>query len=204
MAETRTAGWILCAAALATVVAMAFHPSGAHAGGLAAAVHASMITLLSVMAWGFLQFSLARGISGGLVSAGLAAYALSVLGHVVAGTINGFVVPALANSATPLVHDVFRFAWQANQAFAKLGIIAGSAAYLLWSADLWRGGERALAAAGAAIASGIIVMLLTGAIRLDVHGALLLYGLQALWAVMVGLAMARGGIQPSRKSATAS
>ena len=184
---------------------MAFHPSDAHAGGLAAAVHSSMIILLSLMGWGFLQFSLARGLGSGWVSAGLLAYAVSIFGHLVAGTINGFVVPALANPEAPIIHDIFRFAWQANQAFAKLGMIAGSVAYLLWSADLLRDGSgRLLGGAGAAIGIAVPVLLLSGLVRLDVHGALLLYGLQALWAMMVGVAMIHRRIHPSANSATAS
>ena len=185
---------------------MAFHPSDAHAGGLAAAVHSSMIILLSLMGWGFLQFSLARGLGSGWVSAGLLAYAVSIFGHLVAGTINGFVVPALVNPA-PVGHDIFRFAWQANQAFAKLGMIAGSAAYVLWSVDLWRAPENprpALAAAGAAIGIAVPALMLSGIVRLDVHGALLLYGLQALWAVMIGAAMVRGHIHRNAYSATTS
>ena len=205
METTRTAGFILCAAAAATVVAMAFHPSDAHAGGLANLVHASMIVLLTTMGWGFLQFSRARGAWNGWVSAGLAAYAVSVFGHLVAGTINGFVVPALINPEAPVSHDIFRFAWHANQAFAKLGMIAGSVAYLLWSIDLLRDrAGRLLGIAGVGIGIAVPLLLLTGFVRLDVHGALLLYGLQALWAVMAGVEMIRGRIQPSGYSATSS
>lgn len=181
---------------------MAFHPSGAHAGGLAAVVHASMIALLTLMAWGFLQFALARGVSGPWMSAGVLAYAVGVLGHVVAATINGFVVPALANPAAPISHDIFRFAWQANQAFAQLGMFAGSVAYLLWAIDLLRDrSTRLLGAAGAAIGVAVPLLLLSKIVRLDVHGALLLYGLQALWAVMVGVAMIGSRIHDSGKDA---
>ena len=205
MGTTRTAGFILCAAALATVVAMALHPSSAHAVGLGAVVHASMILLLALMGWGFLQFARARGVWSGWVSAGLVAYAVGVFGHIVAGTINGFVVPAMAGPAAPVSHDIFRFAWHANQAFAKLGMIAGSAAYLLWSIDLLRKGPgRLLGSAGAVIGISVPLLLFSGVVRLDVHGALLLYGLQALWAAMVGTAMARGQIQPSGNAATSS
>ena len=205
METTRTAGFILCAAAAATVIAMAFHPSDAHAGGLANLVHASMIVLLTTMGWGFLQFARARGAWNGWVSAGLAAYAVSVFGHLVAGTINGFVVPALVNPDAPVSHDIFRFAWQANRAFAQLGMIAGSIAYLLWSIDLLRDtAGRLLGIAGAGVGIGVPLLLLAGIVRLDVHGALLLYGLQAVWAVMAGAAMIRGRIHPSGYSATSS
>ena len=49
-----------------------------------------------------------------------------------------------------------------------------------------------LGAAGAAIGISVPLLLLSGMVRLDVHGALLLYGLQALWAVMVGVTMIGG------------
>ena len=205
MNGSRFAGGILAVAALGTIIAMAFHPSDAHAAGTAAVVHSSMIVLLLAMGWGFVQFAASRGVWGGWVSAGLVAYAASVFAHVLAGTINGFVVPALLDPAAPVSHDIFRFAWQLNQALAKFGMIAASAAYLLWAVDLWRrDGDSLLAATGSAIGVAVPVLLLSGLVKLDVHGALLLYGLHALWAIMVGVAMARGRVQSSATAATSS
>ena len=205
MNGSRFARGVLAVAALGTIIARTFHPSDAHATGTAVAVHSSMIILLLAMAWGFVQFAASRGAWDGWVSAGLVAYAASIVAHVLAGTINGFAVPALLNPAAPVGHDIFRFAWQLNQALAKFGMIAASAAYFLWSVDLWRrGGDSLLAATGSAIGVAVPVLLLSGLVKLDVHGALLLYGLHALWAIMVGVAMARGRVQSSATAATSS
>lgn len=197
MEHSRAAGGILGLAAFGTVVAMALHPSDAHAAGLAVGVHATMIGLLLTMGWGFLQFAAIRGAWRPWVSAGLVAYAGSILAHVLAGTINGFAVPALINPEAPVSHDIFRFAWFLNQALAKVGMMAASAAYILWSVDLLRAGERRqlmLGASGLVVGLAVPALLVSAVATLNVHGALLLYGLQALWAMVVGAAMFRGRI----------
>jgi hypothetical protein len=198
---------LLAAAAAGTVVMMANHPSDAHAAGVGAVVHGSMILLLLVMAYGFFQFAILRGISRGLVSAGLIAFAVSVFGHIVAATINGFVVPLLVDPAAPVSHDILRFAWYANQAFAKLAIVSGGAAYVLWGIDLVRAGssiDRWLGGLGAAIGAVLIVGIMGALVPLNVGGALLLYGLQGLWAALVGVQMARGRLYRSGNAATVS
>ena len=50
-------GILLAAAAAGTVVMMANHPSDAHAAGVGAVVHGSMILLLLVMGFGFFHFA---------------------------------------------------------------------------------------------------------------------------------------------------
>lgn len=203
----KTAGVALCVAALRSVLAMSHHPTSAHAGPIGPVVHGGMIVWLSLMAWGFANFALIRGVERPLVSAGLLALGISLAGHIAAGTINGFVVPALAANGPPISHDVLRFAWHSNQAFAKLGMIAGALAFILWSIELL--GDRAKAtkvvgAAGLAVGALMIALPAAGALMLNVAGAWTLYALQALWALLVGVQMIRGKLQLSGKVATAS
>lgn len=206
MQTQRIGGAMLAVAALGTILTMAHHPSGGHAAGLNAFVHGAMMFLLSAMAWGFVQFVIVRGPTRGLVSAGAVAFAISLLGHIGAATINGFAVPALA-SGPPVSHDLFRFAWHLNQALAGVGVVAGAAAYVLWSADLLLGGgrvQKTAGAAGAIIGATILVLMLGGLVRLDVAGAMVVYTLQALWAVIVGVMLALGHLGESGKATTSS
>ena len=192
----RTAGVMMIASAVAVVAAMGHHPSSAHGGGLAGSVHGLMIALLLVLTWGFLTFAKGRGESRPLIVAGLIAYAVSVFAHVGAATINGFVVPALASPQTPPVsHDIFRLAWESNQALAKLGVYLTSAAYLLWSLELLRersSGARITGLLGLVAGAVPMVLLAAGLVRMDVAGAFLIYAVHVAWAALVGAMMWRG------------
>ena len=206
-AGDRTAGLFLIGPAAASVVAMAHHPSGAHAGGLGGLVHGTMIVLLALMAFGFLHFARRCGLGRPPVLAGLVAYAISLFAHVGAATINGFVVPALAARGPGAVgHDVLLLAWEANQALARLGVFATGAAFLLWSADLQRapGGERRLIGLAGMAAGGLPAVLLAGGwIRMDVAGAFAVYAAHAAWAALVGLHLMRGGLDAGAANAAA-
>lgn len=211
MPESRTAdriaGLSLIGAAALSVLTMAHHPSGAHAGALAGLVHGAMIVLLAAMAFGFAHFAGRRGLGRPAVLAGLVVYGLSLLAHVGAATINGFVVPALALRGQGAVgHDIFLFAWQANQALARLGVVATGAAFLLWSLDFLRrpGGEaRLIGFAGLVAGTVPAALLAAGAIRMDVAGAFLAYAVHAAWTVLVGVHLWRGGLdtEPPAKRA---
>ncbi len=192
----RLAGMALVAAAAATVLAMAHHPTGAHGnGGLSGLVHGAMITLLALQAFGFAHFARRRGLGRPLMLAGLVAYGISLFGHVGAATINGFVVPALAARGQSAVsHDTFLLAWEANQALARLGVYATGAAFLLWSLDLLRDREhwsRPIGVAGLAAGIVPVALLAAGAIRMNVGGALLVYAIHVAWAALVGLMLIR-------------
>jgi len=190
----KVAGTAMIAAAAGIVLAMGHHPSGAHGGGaLAGIVHGAMIALLALLTFGFAHFSRRRGLGRPAVLAGLVAYAIALLGHVGAATINGFVVPALAGRGLEL-HDLFAFAWEANQALAGLGVYATAAAYLLWSADLlFEPRARVLAGLGIAAATVPALLLASGAIRMDVAGAFIVYAAQVAWAALAGLHLLRNG-----------
>ena len=192
----RIAGAALIAAAASSVLAMAHHPTGAHSGSLGALVHGAMIVLLAVTAFGFAHFAIRRGLGRPAVLAGLVAFGLCLFGHVGAATINGFVVPAVAARGDDSVgHDIFLFAWEANQALARLGVYANAAAFLFWSLDFLRrpGLEpRLIGLAGLAAGAVPALLLATGLIRMNVPGALTAYAAFAAWAALVGIHLVRG------------
>jgi len=193
----RIAGGALIGAAAVSVLAMAHHPAGADAGALGGIVHGTMIAVLMASAFGFAHFALRRGAPRPAILAGLIAYALSAVVTIGAATINGFIVPALAARGVT-DRGLFLFAWEANQALAKLGVYATAAAFAFWSLDFLRrpGLEaKAIGALGLAAGPGVAALLAAGVIRMDVAGAGLAYAAFALWGVLVGLHLIRGGLE---------
>ena len=194
----RIAGAALIAVAASGVLAMAHHPTSAHSGALGAIVHGVMILVVAITTFGFAHFAIRRGLARPAMLAGLVAYALCLFGHVGAATINGFVVPAVAARGHDAVgHDIFLFAWEANQALARLGVYAEAAAFLLWSLDFLRRpglGPRLIGLLGLAAGGVPAFLLAAGLIRMDVPGALTAYTAFSAWAAIVGLHLWRGGL----------
>ena len=188
---TRHGGIALAAGAVGSIALMMNHPSSPHGGAMVEIVHGGMMLALGAMLFGFVAFARARGPSTPVL-AGLIAYAISAGAHLLAATINGFAVPAMAAwPKGPPGHDVFLLAWQLNQGLAGLGIVATGIAYVSWAIALRRD-HPVLATAGALAGAVPAALLLSGVIRLDVHGALLAYGLHGLWALALGSIMLRG------------
>lgn len=201
MSQSRSTGWenttpvagaVLAITALLVVFTMGHHPTG-HGGGhglsLGNIVHGAMIVFLAAQLWALSVFTLGRGADGWSL-AGLVAYAISVIGHVLAATINGFIVPALAGAVdTEASHDLFVLLWRANQAFAALGVHATGAAFLFWSVSLLKSGgmtARLTALAGFAAAIAPSALMLSDSLSLNVAGAFLVYTAHSIWLVILG------------------
>jgi hypothetical protein len=190
-------GALLIAAAALTAFAMAHHPSGIGHGasGLSRLVHGAMIALLSIILAGFVHFSLRRGLLNPFVLLALVAYGISAFAHVGAGTINGFIVPALAERTQE--HDLFQLLWVANQTLAKLGVNATSVAFILWSAHLLKSGplsNRVVALVGFAAGAYPIAALALGWLKMDVAGAFVIYAVHSVWTALVGVQLLRGKV----------
>ena len=195
----RIAGGALILGALLSMLAMAHHPEHVDPGGLVGIVHGAMLVLMTVIAFGFTHFALRRGLARPAILAGLIAYLVSLVAHIGAGTINGFIVPALAMRGADLSgHDVFLLAWESNQALARLGVFATAAAFTLWSIDfLRRPGLEAKAIGGLGLLAGLVpaILLATGAINMHVAGAFAAYAAFAAWGVLVGQHLMRGQVE---------
>jgi len=195
--DRQIAGGLMIAASALVVLTMAHHPTSVGRGPLVEIVHSVMIALELVLGLGFLVFVLARGSDRLLMLSGAVAYLFSMIASIGAATVNGFVSPALLGSGAPVNPDVVRFGWHYGQALASIGAYTTSAAYLLWALDLLHGPQRLARLAGLAgiIAGGLpLVLLMTGALRMNVAGAMLIYGLDVAWAVLVGLLLIRDGV----------
>lgn len=195
----RIGGWTLVGATAGVLLAMSHHPTHLTQSGLGEAIHAIMICLVALTGFGYACFAIIRGADRPLILLGAVIFAIAVLADVVAAVTNGFVAAAIADGSA----DIRSLAWAANQAFAGLGVFATGGAMLSWSADLASGSGRAARAtglAGALAAILSIALLLFGAVRMNVAGALVVYGVQTLWSAALGLLMLSGGASadPSR------
>jgi hypothetical protein len=208
--EARIAGSVLVAATLLSILMMAHHPSAsthdpaalaadiANTATLSRVVHAVLIALIAVELFAFVVFS-GRLIAGRLAArAAIVAYAIGTGAMIGAALISGFVVSSLgvyyAGVADPAPFvDFARVCMTGNQALAKLGVIASSVGIALWSIALLhdRARGRWLAIIGFVTGLAPAVALLAGAIRLDVHGMLLVVLAQAIWNLAVGVELIR-------------
>ena len=211
--EARVAGIVLVAATLLSILMMAHHPSAsthdpaslaadiASTATLSRVVHGVLIALIGFELYAFVVFAgrLAAGRSA--ARAGVVAYAIGSGAMIGAALISGFVVSSLgiyyAGVADPAPFvDFARLSMTGNQALAKLGVIATSAAIVLWAIALLHDSKRArwLAIVGLATGLAPALALLAGWIRLDVHGMLIVVIAQALWNLAAGTELIRGRI----------
>ena len=206
--SARAAGALLIVASIFELLAMAHHPS-VHAHDLAtvlvqlqalsavsAWVHGVLIALMLIVFFALTEFAWQRGITRPAIRAGLIAYAAGVVAMMGAALVDGFVTPRVATlstgvSATDLqvTAQLLKLCMLFNQALARLGAIAMSAAIIAWSLDLLlrAGLERALGVAGMAIGLGCVAALIAGVLQLDVHGMMLALVLQAAWTIGLGV-----------------
>jgi len=212
VAATRIAAWVLIAAPVLEIAAMAHHPSiGTRdpaqvvaqlraLATLSAEVHGVLIGLIYAGLLGVTQFAAERGLARAAVRCGLLAYAAGVIIMTPAGLVDGFIVPRVAltvpgiAAAEPaLIAQFAAFAMLFNQAFAKCGAVLMSAGIAAFSLDLLRGAPyaRALGIFGLSSGLGCALAIGTGWLPLDVHGMSAVVALQALWTIGAGVLLLR-------------
>ena len=80
-----------------------------------------------------------------------------------------------------------------NQAFARIFVVASSTAIVLWSLLIVK--NRALSVAigiyGLLLGPAVIIAMITGGLRLDVHGFGLITFSQAIWFIVAGILLWR-------------
>ncbi len=184
----RLTGGLMSAAAILSVLVMAHHPTGGGDAALANGVHGALMALNLIILTGFFRFAAREGLERFSAAAGIVLYSAGAFGNLLAATINGFAVPALA--ARGASNDVFAFAWEINQALAYGAVFAISAAFTLWGLALARNGSRLVAAAG--LAAGVLpaALLASGALDMHVAGAAVIYAGQSAFGVIIGVRMA--------------
>jgi hypothetical protein len=221
--DEQKGGIALVAGAVGGMVTMALHPTGrdlftpghfAPMASLATAVHALAIASLPVSFLGALALTrrLAAPDRLAVPAAALVVYGFALVAAMVAAAASGLVGPGLARElldAAPPASDGWRLLFQyngrLNQAFAQVFVVASSAAIVLWSATIVR--TRALLPGigvyGLVLGTVLVLAVLSGHLRLDVHGFGLVILGQAIWFVVVGARMARAAApEPVRSPMT--
>jgi hypothetical protein len=180
------AGAVLGVSALAAAVLMHHHPHGGDGAGMIRGVHGGLLMMIAVQP---AVLALVAGALGWrlLTTQAMVLFALGSLGGILAGTINGFVAPALgAYPPGEIASGVGALGWELNQALARLG-----AGILLFAAALWQAGWRFVGATGMLVGGVTAALLLTGMIDMRFEGAILTYVTQLIWLVTLGTALFR-------------
>jgi hypothetical protein len=207
MSEERMGGGALIAGALVLILVMSTHPTGHDlfepgryepVARLSVAVHALAIASLPLSFLGALVVT--RRLATPLGLGALVAYGIASLAGVVAAVVGGFVVPELAGevlAAEPGAregwHRLLEYSSMLNQAFASVLVVGSSAALVLWSAGILarRAFARWMGVYGLALGPLATLALVSGHLRLDVHGFGLVVLAQSVWFVAVGVSLWR-------------
>ena len=212
MRRERLGGLAMIAGVMMGLVTMALHPTGddvtrdmATQGALAVAVHALGIAAAPVALFGALALTRVLGedgplARGGLAELALAFQALAAVATLMAATASGFLAPALIASVMAAQGDeriaaaaVLHYNGGLNQAFARVLVGASSVAIALWSVEMLRTRRlgRGTATYGLVVALVTLAMLLSGSLRLDVHGFGAVVLAHGVWTVLAGLSLMR-------------
>ncbi len=210
MNDNRTGGLLLVAGNVAGLITMALHPHAhrdatpsphdlAMLAHLDRAVHGLALVGIVLIFLGALALTRRLAAGSRAALAALVLYGLAVAAILVAGTLDGFVAADLLDHM-PAAGPKLDFWWslldyntRIVMAFASVYTVAASVAIFLWSLAIVR--TRRLAPGlgwyGLVLAPLIVLVLLSGHIRMDAHGFGLILLTQAVWFIVAGILLAR-------------
>lgn len=189
--KNQSAALIMACCALLIIFSMLHHPSiqedsavSLSAGfseiaSIAKVMHGSIIFLLLLLLYAFVEFSGRLQAIDIDSSAALIAFSGGSIAFIVAAAINGFILPSLAVevAAEPLeIQEIFKIVaklcMHANQFFAMFGTILSTSAIALWSVSLvkLKGMNKIVGGLGIIFALVIFVWILTGNLLLNISG----------------------------------
>jgi len=204
MTDDRKSGIALIAGSFGGIITMAIHPT---AGGPLTPEQVEHLATASAIAHSLAMISFVLVFLGacGLVRrmaaadriafSGLVVYGVACVAVLIATAVSGFIVPDMMRL---MAHDVPAAAqqwrlmissiFQINQAFSRIYTVAASLAIILWSVSALRNGglSRKVAAYGCVIAPLIILGIVSGHLRMNVHGMGAVVLGQAIWFVVAG------------------
>lgn len=209
MSDDRKGGLALIAGTVGFLITMSLHPTGhdlvapgqlARMTHLTVAVHSLALASVPVLFLG--AFALTRRLASPdrLAIGALVIYSFAGVAGVNAAVAGGLVSPGLvrqmldATSPDRETWDiVLHYNGYLNQAFAQIYVVASSVAIVLWSAAILRNRAlaRGVAIYGCLAAPLIVLALLAGHLRLNVHGFGLVVLSQAVWFITVGVLLSR-------------
>jgi hypothetical protein len=210
MKNNRLAGIMLILGAVASVMTMTFHPT--HFSAVASteamtrqirvllAVHALGLLSVPVVVFGFVGLTQRIGWERPAALFAVIVYCLSAVAVMFAAIADGLINAALMQkmlsadeAARQPLKAALEYNFQVNQACAKVFVFGASLAIISWSIAIVRVGpfERVIGMGGSFVGVAALAGLLSGHLRMDVHGFGLIILLQAVWIVAVGVSMLR-------------
>jgi len=209
MTDDRMSGLALIAGSFGFIITMSLHPSGRDLfvpgqleplAQLAVATHALALASLPVLFLGAFGLSQRLAAAGRLAMAALVMYAFAVVAAMNAAAVSGLVAPTLVRevlAASPSSSEAWRIAFDyngfLNHAFALLFVVGSSVAIVLWSIAILRSATlaRGVGTYGCILGPITLIAVLSGHLKLDVHGfGVVVFG-QALWFIIVGALLCR-------------
>jgi hypothetical protein len=209
MTNHRMGGLALIAGSVAGIITMSQHPTAkdlfapgqlAPMAQMLIVVHALALVSLPVLFLGALVLWRQLGSSDGFAIAGLVLYAFATVAVMNAAVFDGLVTASIAPqiaAGTPATSEGWRIAFmyngQLNQAFARVFVVASTAAIVLWSVAIIRNGAlaRALGWYGCVLGPITVFAVFPGHLRLDPHGFGLIVLGQAVWFISAGAQLCR-------------
>ncbi len=208
MTDTRLGGAAIIAAAIAGILVMAVHPTSHElfASGkfstvaiLGEAIHIVAILSNPVAFLGALALARYLDSPNRLAVSALTIYGLALVAVTIAATLSGLVAIPIMHKlvdqpqSSPQLEMLAQYTGLLNQAFAKTYALLASIAIGVWSIPIVRTRKLPLAAGiyGLVIAPVIFVAVVSGSVRLDVHGMGAVVLLQGIWFIAVGATLYR-------------
>lgn len=205
MTRDRASGAALIVGAIAGLVTMALHPTGHDLmtavgqspwpARLNVLAHSIAIAASPLLFFGALGLTQRVAADHWLATVALVTYGFSLIAVMMAATASGLIAPHLIEGLATTsgmereaLDAAFHYNYQVNQAFAKVFVVMSSVAIGLWSVVILR--TRALpgwiGVLGCIVAALVVVGLLTGAVRLNVHGFGMIMIAQSAWLIAAG------------------
>jgi len=208
MTDDRMSGMALITGMAGSIITMAFHPTGhdlstqEHSAAmmqLNVAVHSLALVCMPILFMGALGLTRRLASPDRFALAGLVLFGFAEVAAMIAATVSGLVAPGLFHhmAADPSMADTWRAVLtlngHLNQAFAQVYVVASWAAIVLWSATILRARtfSRPLGIYGCILGPLTVIAVLSGHIRLNVHGFGLVILGQALWLITAGVLLCR-------------
>ena len=220
MKDNRLGGVALIIGAISGMITMSLHPvAGSHPitpaqfeklTMLMIGVHALAIAGVPFSFLGALALMRRLDSPGRIALAGLVIYGVGLVAVMIAPAMSGLVGTEVLRHliARGPENEQWRilaeYNFLINQAFAQIFVVASSAAIALWSFMIVK--NRALSVGigiyGLVLGPAVVIALLTGGLRLDVHGfGLIIFG-QAIWFIVVGILLQRSTSAPALAGGT--
>ena len=207
MTDDRKSGLALIAGMLGTIISMALHPT-AHdltmgqfesMAQLNVAVHSLALVCVPILFLGVLGLTRRLDSPNRFALAGLVFFGFAEVAVIIAATASGLIAAGLIHhiTADPGMADAWRPVLQLNghlnQAFALVFVVASSVAIVLWSLAILKGSDfaRWLGIYGCILGPLTALAVLSGHLRLNVHGFGLVVLGQAVWFITAAVMLWR-------------